>query len=187
MRFVVMSFAACLLAGAAAQAGTDLNLPKFSAIEAHGGSHIILHHGATQRVTVIKGDMKVSSVTVVGDKLLVEECPTWCLHHPELEIEVTTPNPVEALAAHGGGDIDARGPFPRQPKLSVTAHGGGNINASAIPADTVWAEAHGGGEIRVNALTEINAEAHGGGDIHYTGNPPKVHSSVHGGGDVSRD
>jgi hypothetical protein len=184
MRSLFASAAALVVAGAAAQAGTDLKLAPFSAIEAHGGSHVTIHHGDVQRVSVIKGDLNVSRVSVSGDKLLVEVCPNWCWQSHDLEIEVTTPRAIEALTAHGGSNIDARGPFPRQPQLRVTAHGGGDIDARAIPADAVSAEAHGGGDIHVQALSSLQAEAHGGGDIHFTGKPAKVQTNIHGGGDV---
>lgn len=187
MRSLVICAAVSALACAAANAATDLKLPPFSAIEARGGSQVILHRGPMQRVAVIKGDMNVASVTVVGDKLVVQQCKNWCWHTGELVIEVTTPNAIQELTAHGGADILARGQFPRQPQLRATAHGGGDIDAKAIPVDAVVAEAHGGGDIHVQALSSLQAEAHGGGDIHYTGNPPKVQASTHGGGDVSRE
>lgn len=187
MRSLFASAATIVLACAAAQAATDLKLPQFSAIEAHGGSHVTLLHGNVQRVTVTKGDMSVSRISVVGDKLLIEPCPNWCWHSPQLEVEVQTPNAIQALTAHGGAEIDARGPFPRQPQLRAVAHGGGDIDAKAIPVDAVSAEAHGGGDIHVQPISSLQAEAHGGGDIRYIGNPPKVESNVHGGGDVTRE
>ncbi|HUO97194.1 MAG TPA: DUF2807 domain-containing protein [Rhizomicrobium sp.] len=168
-------------------AATDLQLPPFSAIDAHGGAHVTLHHGDRQRVTVIKGDMSISRITVVNGTLMVENCVNSCwFGNHELDVDVVAPN-VQALAAHGGGDIEAVGPFPRQSHLAVAAHGGGEINARAIPADSVSADAHGGGDIKVNALVSLAASAHGGGDITYTGNPAKVASSTHGGGSIQHE
>jgi hypothetical protein len=186
MRSLIASVALCLVASAPAIAATDLQLPAFSAIEAHGGGHVVFHHGATQRVTVIKGDLKISQVTVKDGKLMVDPCPTSCwLRSQELEVEVVAPR-IEALAAHGGGSIEAKGPFPSQAKLAVAAHGGGSIDARAIAAETVAASVHGGGSIRVNAIATLAAEAHGGGSITYTGNP-HVASSTHGGGSISHE
>jgi hypothetical protein len=186
MRSLIASAALCLIVSAPAFAATDLQLPAFSAIETHGGGVVILHHGATQRVTIIKGDLKISQVTVKNGNLMVDPCPTNCwLHSPELEVEVVSPR-IDALAAHGGGSIEAKGPFPKQPKLAVAAHGGGSINARAIPADTVAAAVHGGGSVRVNAVATLAAEAHGGGSITYTGNP-QVSSATHGGGSISHE
>jgi hypothetical protein len=186
MRSLIASAALCLIVSAPAFAATDLSLPPFSAIEAHGGGHVVLHHGATQRVTVIKGDLKISRVTVKNGNLMIDPCPTNCwLNSPELEVEVVSPR-IDALAAHGGGSIEAKGPFPRQAKLAVAAHGGGSIDARAIPADTVAASAHGGGSIKVNAIATLAAQAHGGGSISYTGNP-QVSSATHGGGSISHE
>ena len=186
MRSLIASAALCLIASAPALAATDLQLPAFSAIETHGGGVVILHHGATQRVSVIKGDLKISQVTVHDGKLMVDPCPpsSW-FQSPELVVEVVAPR-IEALAAHGGGSIEAKGPFPSQPKLAVAAHGGGSIDARAIAAETVAASVHGGGSIRVNAVATLAAQAHGGGSITYAGNP-QVASSIHGGGSISHE
>ena len=186
MRSLLVPAALVLLSSAPAFAATELSLPPFSAIETHGGGHVVLRHGATQRVTVIKGDLKISQVAVKDGKLMVDPCPTSCwLRSQELEVEVVAPR-IEALAAHGGGSIQAQGPFPSQPNLAVAAHGGGSIDARAIAAETVAASVHGGGSIRVNAVATLAAEAHGGGSITYTGNP-HVASSTHGGGSISHE
>jgi len=187
MRAFFASAALCLLASAPAFAATDLSLPPFSAIEAHGGAHVVFHHGASQRVTVVKGDMKVARIIVVGGKLEIDPCPTTCwIGSHELDVDVVSPG-VQALAAHGGARIDAEGTFPKQPQMSVEAHGGGSIDIRTIPADAVSVEAHGGGNVRVRALAALSAEAHGGGDIVYAGNPPKVAISTHGGGSIRKE
>lgn len=176
-----------LLSMTAAQAGTDLNLPPFSAIEIHGGGNVIVHHGGVQRVTVIKGDMKIVHIAVNGSTLIVEPCHNWCWHGGDLEVEVTVPKAIEALTINGGGHIDARGDFPRQPQLHVTVNGGGDINAKAIGADSVRADVNGGGAVHVNALSELDAATHGGGEIRYAGNPPKLHVNTEGGGGIGRE
>lgn len=187
MRAMLASTALLLMISAPGVAATDLQLPPFSAIEAHGGAHVTLHYGDRQRVTVIKGDMKVSRVSVVRGKLMAEGCVDNCwFGNHELDVDVVAPN-VQALAAHGGGDIEAVGAFPHQQHLTVAAHDGGEINARAIPADSVTADAHGGGDIKVNALASLDASAHGGGDITYAGHPQKVSSSTHGGGSIQRE
>ena len=188
MRSLAASVAVLLLAAAPALAGGDVKVPAFSSIEAGGGSHVILHHGTTQRVVVVKGDMNVSSVRVDGGKLMIDPCPKncWFWDHHELEVDVVAPN-VEALVAHGGADIDARGPFPRQAQMRVEAHGGGEIDIRAIPVEHVTAIAHGGGDVKLQALSSLDAQAHGGGDITYVGHPAKINSQVHGGGNVSQE
>ena len=188
MRSLFASVAVLLLAAAPAIAAGGVNVPPFSSIEARGGSHVILHHGATQHVAIIKGDMNVSRVSVVSGKLVIDPCPNtcWFWSHHELEVDVVAPN-VDALEAHGGADIDARGPFPRQAQMHAEAHGGGDIDIRAIPVEHVTALAHGGGDVKVQALSSLDAEAHGGGDITYVGHPAKINSKVHGGGNVSQE
>ena len=187
MRSLIAFAALCLIASAPALAATDLSLPPFSAIDTHGGGRVILHHGTVQKVTVIKGDLKISRVSVQHGTLTLDPCPNSCwFQSPELVVDVVSPN-VQALSAHGGGSIEAKGPFPNQPSLAVSAHGGGSIDARAIPAQSVAASVHGGGSVHVNAIAELAASAHGGGSITYTGNPQKVASSTHGGGSISRE
>jgi hypothetical protein len=187
IRFVAAAAAALLLSGAAL-AGTDMNFPVFTGINAHGGAKVILHHGTAQRVTVVKGDLSKADLHMSGNALDISPCKTWlsCWHTPTLEVEIVSPK-IDAMEAHGGGSIKAVGDFPKVPSLNAEAHGGGAIDARAIPADTVNASAHGGGAIKVKALQNINAEAHGGGAISYAGNPPHVTSQAHGGGAIGRE
>jgi len=187
MRFLIASAALCLIAFAPALAATDLSLPPFSAIDTHGGGRVVLHHGPAQKVTVIKGDLKISRVSVQNGTLTVDPCPTSCwLQSPELEVDVVSPD-VHALSAHGGGSIAATGPFPTQSQLAASVHGGGLVDARAIPAENIAAEAHGGGTIKVRPLAALGASVHGGGSIIYVGNPPKIASSTHGGGSITKE
>lgn len=167
-------------------AATVVPLPPFTGIEVHGGGHVILMHGANQRVTLIKGDPKVAQIVVHGNTLDASPCAANCgFHQVELELEVVSPH-IDAVAAHGGGNIEAKGDFPKQAHISAAAHGGGDIDIRAIPVENVTAEVHGGGDVHVKALISLAASAHGGGDITYSGNP-KVSASTHGGGDIRRE
>lgn len=185
IRLAVVTATALMFAGAAL-AGTDMKMPPFSGINAHGGAKVVLHHGTVQRVTVVKGDLSKADLHVSGDALAISPCKNWCWNVKTLEVEIVSPKIAE-IEAHGGGSIKAVGDFPRQPSLKVEAHGGGAIDARAIPADAVRASAHGGGAIRVKAFTRIDAEAHGGGAITYAGNPPQVAAETHGGGAISKE
>jgi hypothetical protein len=185
-----MLLRAALIAGLAvfavpSFAATDLPVPPFTQIEAHGGAKVILKHGSAQKVVITRGDLKVSQIHVVDGRLDINACPYTCPFLYKLEVEIVSPN-IQTIEAHGGGAVDARGNFPKQAQLDVVAHGGGAVDARAIPADHVSATAHGGGAVRVNPLVSLNATAHGGGAITYSGNP-KVTSSVHGGGAVAKD
>ncbi|MDE1985580.1 MAG: DUF2807 domain-containing protein [Alphaproteobacteria bacterium] len=180
-------FALPLVAAAPSWAGTVVPLAPFSAIEVHGGGEVILHHGTTQRVTLVTGSLDVSELKVVGDKLVVSPCKSFfsCPMHNDLSVDIVSPR-IDRIAVHGGGDLTAKGAFPKQPSISVEAHGGGDIDVRAIPADKAEAEVHGGGDVHLGQVGALNAEAHGGGDITYQGNPQPFVSSVHGGGSVSR-
>jgi hypothetical protein len=181
------AFAAFVALLTPAFAGADVHVPAFSAIEAHSGAGVILRHGPTQRVTIIKGDLKTSRIEVKGNSLDIEGCQTWggCWGY-KLEVEIVSPD-IQALDAHGGGSIRAEGNFPQQKQLNLQAHGGGAIDARTIPAENVNAEAHGGGAIRLKALVSLSANAHGGGAITYTGDPKHVQTSANGGGAISHD
>ncbi len=178
--------AAPLVMAAPSFAATDIPLPPFTAINVHGGGHVILVHGAKQRVTLLKGDPKVAQLKVNGGTLDISPCATMCMfRHVELEVEIVSSN-IQAIEAHGGGAIDTKGEFPKQAQMSIAAHGGGAIDVSAIPVEQVSAEVHGGGVIHLKALSSLTASAHGGGAISYSGNP-KVSASTHGGGAISKE
>lgn len=187
IRFVAATAAVLMLTGAAI-AGTDMNFPAFTGINAHGGAKVVLHHGNVQHVTIVRGDVSKADLHLAGNTLDISPCKSWltCWNTKTLEVEIVSPK-IDDMEAHGGGSIKAVGDFPKQPSLNVEAHGGGAIDTRAIPADAVNARAHGGGAIRVKALQSIDAEAHGGGAIAYTGNPPHVRSQTHGGGAIHRD
>lgn len=175
-----------LLMASPSVAATDIPLPPFAAISVHGGGHVILVHGASQRVTLLKGDPKVAQILVRGNTLELSPCESVCMfRHVDLEVKITSPN-ITAIEAHGGGAIDTKGEFPKQARMSVAAHGGGAIDINAIPVEQVSAEVHGGGAIHVKALSALSASAHGGGVITYSGDP-KVAASTHGGGSISKE
>lgn len=185
---ILMAAAAVALFTGASFAGTEMNFPVFTGVSAHGGAKVILHHGATQRVTIVRGDVSKADLHISGNALDISPCKSWlsCWHTPTLEVEIVSPK-IENIEAHGGGSIRVDGEFPKLPALNVEAHGGGSIDARAIPAETVNASAHGGGSIQVKALQSINAEAHGGGAITYAGNPAHVAVQTHGGGAINKE
>jgi len=161
-----------------------VKLPPFSAVNVHGGGDVKLIYGPVQRVTVLKGDMKVARVLVKGNTLELAACDGMCWGSHELLVEVVTPN-IDAMDIHGGGSIRASGNFPKLPHLRAEIHGGGDADFSAIPFETVDAEVHGGGSLRVKALNALNAQVHGGGDVHYVGHPAHIVSQTHGGGSIN--
>ena len=179
----VALFSLPLLSGAAL-AGTDVPLPPFSAVDLHGGGNAIIQHGAVQRVTIIKGDLKNSGVEVRNGTLDIEGCKRFwkCPWGYQLEVEIVTPG-VKEMEIHGGGDLVAKGSFPVQDVLNVHVHGGGDADVRVIPVKKMDAHVHGGGDLHVNVIESLTAEVHGGGDITYKGHP-RVVSNVHGGGSI---
>ncbi len=171
-------------------AGTDIPSAPFTGIDAHGGAHVTLRHGATQRVTVLKGDMSVARISVIhGNTLDIDPCPdnfSCLMHHNDLDVDIVSPH-VEDLEVHGGAVLRAEGSFPQQPTLNLEAHGGARLDAKAITADKVNAEAHGGGSIHTAVISTLAAEAHGGGVIRYSGHPSHLASKMHGGGVVTQE
>jgi hypothetical protein len=180
---VAALFSMPLLMAAPALAGTDIPLAHFTGIGLHGGGHVVLRHGPVQRVTLIKGDAKITKFEVKGGSLEIDVCRWNCLWHYDLEVEIVTPG-VTALAVYGGGDLEAKGDFPLQDSMSLAVHGGGDVDIDAIPVKNVQAAVHGGGELRTNATETLTAAVHGGGSVVYKGHP-RVISAVHGGGSIS--
>jgi hypothetical protein len=173
-------------AGVAASAATVVPVPPFTGIELHGGGHVVLKYGATQRVVILKGDPSITSITVKhGGSLVISPCEKvmFCPMHYELDVEVTTPS-VPALDVHGGGDLEAASGFPHQAELSVAVHGGGDVNLRAVAIDSVSADVHGGGDLSVHVDKSLTAAVHGGGEITYWGHP-QVTSDIHGGGEIN--
>jgi len=176
------------LAAAPALAAGEVPLAPFTAIDASGGANVILKHGAAQHVTLLKGDLKVTKFEVRGNTLVITPCEGFwnCPWHYNLTVEVVSPL-IERIEIHGGADLDAKGPFPRQKKLIVEAHGGADVDVRAIAADEATADAHGGGDIHLGEVRALHAEAHGGGDITYRGNPQPLVMQTHGGGSIAKE
>ena len=185
IRFLAAATTALILTGAAF-AGTEVKFASFSGISVHSGAHVILRHGTTQRVTVVKGDLGKADLHVSGNTLDISPCKAWCWHVGEFEVEVISPK-IDNVVAHSGGALQASGEFPKQASLHLTAHSGGAIEARAIPADAVNALAHSGGAIQLKALSSLEAEANSGGTISYTGNPPHLSIQSNSGGSISKD
>ncbi len=173
--------------GTASYAGTDVSVPHFFGISVHSGANVKLIYGPTQRVTLIRGDLRTGRIQVKDGKTLeISGCEGFCWGNHPFEVEVVTPK-IDAVVAHRGADVKASGAFPRQLYLYVQAHSGADVDLSAVPADTADVVAHSGGEAHVKALWKLNAKAHSGGDIRYSGHPAHINSQANSGGEVSGD
>jgi hypothetical protein len=185
MRTLSVIALAALVAGPAL-ATEAVSVGHFSQVQLRGGGHVVLRHGATQSVTLLKGSSKFTAFNIRhGRELVIDACNDSCPHAYDLEIEIVSPD-LDGVAIEGGGEIVAQGNFPGQDRLALAVNGGGDIDMRPISATAVDAAVNGGGDIQLTATKQLNAAVSGGGDITYRGNP-QVSEAVQGGGDVSRE
>lgn len=175
-----------LALAAPASAGTVVPLAPFQGIDLHGGGDVVLKHGAVQRVTILKGSLQYSKLTVVNGTLDVSACDSWwnCPRNYDFKVEIETPM-LSAIAVHGGGELSTEGAFPAQDRLSLAIHGGGDADVRAIPVRNASVSVHGGGDLRVTATEALSGSVEGGGDVTYWGHPKQLSVATHGGGDIS--
>jgi Putative auto-transporter adhesin, head GIN domain len=187
-----MTFARILLAATAVSllaapslAAEVVPLDHFNGVGLHGGGHVVLKHGAEQRVTILKGSTQFTRFRVEhGGGLQIDACNDRCPQQYYLEVEIVSPD-LNAVAIEGGGAIVADGGFPSRGELSVAVSGGGTIDVRQMPAGSVNAAVNGGGKIKTAPKTALNAAVNGGGNITYWGNPA-VSEAVSGGGSIDR-
>ena len=164
-------------------AQTRVSLRPFSSVELRGGGKAILRHGPTQRVTLLKGSLDNTRVTIAdGGRLVIDNCKKHCPREYELEIEIVTPDIARILVADGGS-IESRGSFPLQAEIGVAVSQGGTIDIRSMAVDSVTASVNSGGKIFTRPQTTMLARVVDGGDITYWGNA-HVKSSIRGGGVV---
>ena len=178
--FVIMM---TLAAPVAAQ--TLVSVAPFRSIELHDGGHVILRHGATQTVSLLKGSMDCVQFTIAdGNRLVINKYNDGCRRKYELEIEITTPDIAEILVADGGR-IQSRGSFPQQAEIKTTVRNGGTIDVRTIVTDKVTAAVEEGGGIFVMPRVALLASIVNGGQLTYWGEA-RVESTVKHGGAVTK-
>jgi len=181
--FHAAAFAFLAMGVSAAGAATVVPVPHFGQIALHGGGHVVVKHGAEQRVTLLKGSTQYTRFSVGnGDHLFIYACNERCPARYDLDIEIVTPA-LNSASIGGGGDIVIEGGFPAQELFAVAIDGGGDIDARAIEARQVSAAVNGGGSIKVKPRASLVAAVNGGGEILYGGSPA-VTRVVKGGGSV---
>src|SRR5262245_42039639 len=87
-RFLAVSklSAIMLVVTAPVAAQTVVSVAPFRSIELHDGGQIILRHGATQRVTLLKGNADCPQFTIAdGGRLVIDKYKGRCLRGYELE------------------------------------------------------------------------------------------------------
>ncbi len=193
-QFLVAAFlgtgliAGCAEAGPSvtAQAGANIQTGRFDSVELHGGGHIVLRHGASERVTLLAGSTQYTRIHVEdGHKLVIDACNSDCPNQYDLEIDIVTPD-IKGVAIEGGGHIETAPGFPAQGMIAAAVDGGGHIDLGNIDVKTGTAAVHGGGHIQIRVESVLTAAVEGGGAIRYWGNP-HVMSAIDGGGSIRPD
>jgi hypothetical protein len=162
-----------------------VSVEPFRSVELRGGGHVVLRHGAIQRVTILEGSTQFTHFHVTYDgQLVIDACDSNCPRHYDLEVEIVTPR-IDGVAIDGGGKVESDRSFGRQEAIGVAIQGGGHIDLRTIDAGHADAAVNGGGRIALRAERSLEAAVNGGGNISYWGNP-SVTSAVSGGGSIDK-
>ena len=166
-----------------ASASERLAVGSFDTLQLRGGGSLVVVPGASQRVTIVEGSTRYTSIRMErGRKLVIGACNSRCPQNYRLRVEVQSPQ-VPDLAVSGGGSIIVQQRFPAQRQLSAAVRGGGRVDARAVEAGNVSAAVSGGGELLVRARSSLSGAVHGGGLVRYWGRP-RVSTAISGGGAV---
>jgi Putative auto-transporter adhesin, head GIN domain len=160
-------------------------LTPFSSVELRSGGRAILHHGPTQSVTLVKGSLDYTRVTIAdGGRLVIDRCKSECPRGYDLEIEIVTPD-IARVSVEDGGTIQSSGSFPRQVEITVGVNDGGTIDIRSMAVDSVSASVYSGGRIFTRPQAAMFASVVDGGIITYWGDA-RIRKSIKGGGVVTR-
>jgi hypothetical protein len=160
-------------------------LAPFSSVELRDGGKVIIQHGPTQRVTLVKGSLDYTRVTIAnGGRLVIVKCKSHCPRGYDLEIEIVTPD-ITRISVADGGTIQSRGSFPRQADIGLAVSQGGTIDIRSMAVDSVTASVDQGGRIFTTPQAAMFASVAHGGNITYWGEA-RVKSSIQDGGVVNR-
>ena len=164
---------------------TVVQLGRFSSVELRNGGKVFVRHGATQRVTLLKGSPAYTQVTIAGgDRLVINKCRSKCPRGYELEVEIVTPD-IAGISIADGGTIEVRGSFPHREEIKVAVSQGGTIDIRSLTVGSVTASVDQGGEILTKPQSAMVARVRQGGIIIYWGDV-QVRSSVQQGGVVTK-
>jgi hypothetical protein len=164
---------------------TVVPVGRFSSVELRNGGKVFVRHGATQRVTLLKGSLVYTQITIAGgDQLVINKCRSKCPRGYELEVEVVASD-IAGISIADGGTIEVRGSFPRREEVRVAVSQGGTIDIRSLKVDSVTASVNQGGKIFTKPQSAMVASVHQGGNITYWGEV-QVRSSVQQGGVVTK-
>jgi hypothetical protein len=184
-KFLVATFVVVAFMCVSVMAQKVVPLTPFNSVELRNGGRAILQHGTTQRVTLLKGSLDYTGVTIAGGgRLVIDKCKSQCPRGYDLEIEIVTPD-VARISVADGGTIQSRGGFSRQAEVRVAVNDGGTIDIRSMTVDSVTASVNEGGRIFAKPQAAISASVVNGGVITYWGDA-RVSKSIKGGGVVTR-
>ena len=162
-----------------------VSLARFSSVELRNGGKAILRHGPIQRVTLLKGSLDYTQVTIAnGDRLVIDKCRGKCPRRYELEVEIVAPD-IAGISIADGGTVEVRDSFPRREEIRVAVSQGGAIDIRSLMVDFVTASVDQGGTIFAKPQSTLIASVRQGGQITYWGDA-QIRSYVRHGGVVSR-
>ncbi len=175
----------------------------FSRLDLAGSNNVTVAVGAPQSVVVHADSNLISHVTtqVVAGTLVIGDTGSFTARTP-MSVDVSVPSltvlnlggtgqisvtgiktPRLTVTVSGSGRLYAAGAAPR---LDVTLSGEGQAELNQLIAGDVHAVVTGSGLIQVTATTSLDAAVPGTGAIIFSGNPPRVTTSVTGTGAVTR-
>ena len=160
---------------------TVIQVRPFSSIALPEGGHVILRPSATQRVTLVRGSLDYTRMSVTNrGALVIDKCFRKCPRGYRLELEILSPS-VSRLSLANGGSIQSLGSFPRQSSLAVEVSHGGRIDVRSMVARSVTASVNHGGRILTAPQASLVASVTQGGAIFYWGDAQVTQSINHGG------
>lgn len=167
------------------RAAETVAVPSFRSVDLRGGGQIVVVPGATQRVTLLEGNTRLTRMSVDRrGRLTIDGCRNNCPRSYKLRIQIQSPR-MPDVAISGGGLVSAAKGFRAQDAISAAIHGGGKVDLRALDASNASVAVVGGGEVLVRARSTLSAAITGGGAVRYWGNP-QISSAIRGGGWISR-
>ena len=169
--------------GSGVAATQSRHLARFSRLDLAGSNNVTVVVGGRQSVVVHADSNLVRYVTtrVVAGTLVIGTTGSFTTRSP-MGVEVSVPS-LAAVTLSGSGVLSTSGTVTR---LDASVGGSGLAQLTDLVARDVQAVVTGSGLIRVTATASLNAAVPGTGAIVYSGNPPRVTSSVTGTGAVTR-
>jgi hypothetical protein len=178
-------------------------VPPFRGVELAGSNIVTVAVGVPQSVVVHADSNLVSHVTtrVAAGTLVIGTTGSFSTRTP-MKVELGVPS-LAALRLSGSGQISVTGISASRltvtlpgsgliyasgaaAQLDVTLSGSGEAQLGQLIASDVHADVAGSGMVQVTATKSLDAAVPGTGAIIYSGNPPRVTTSVTGSGAVVR-